>query len=65
MPRRKPEPVQAVVIPTNSVVASAQRYPGKAPRIYVPKQDWQHECYRHYAICGEARFAARFFGSGQ
>jgi hypothetical protein len=60
MPRRsRPQPV---VIPTTSLVASAMRYPGKAPRLYVPKQPWQAECYRHYAICGEARFAATFFG---
>lgn len=58
--RAKPEPV---VIPTNSVVASAARYPGKATRIYRPNQSWQEECYRHYSICGEARFAARFMGS--
>jgi hypothetical protein len=32
-------------------------------RIYRPSQDWQNECYRHYAICGEARFAAKFFGN--
>jgi len=61
MPRRKPE-LQPVVIPTSSMVASATRYPGKAARIYSPRQDWQAECYRHYAICGEARFAAKFFG---
>jgi len=61
MPRRKVEP-EAVVIPTSSMVASATRYPGKAARIYQPRQDWQAECYRHYSICGEARFAARFFG---
>lgn len=62
MPRQKREPKRDVVIPSNSLVASSQRWPGKAPRIYVPKQNWQVECYRHYAICGEARFAARFFG---
>jgi hypothetical protein len=61
MPRRKAE-LQAVVIPTSSMVASATRYPGKAARIYQPRQDWQAECYRHYSICGEARFAAKFFG---
>ena len=61
MPRRKVEP-EAVVIPTSSMVASATRYPGKAARIYQPRQDWQAECYRHYGICGEARFAAKFFG---
>lgn len=44
------------------MVASSTRYPGKAARIYQPRQDWQAECYRHYSICGEARFAARFFG---
>lgn len=52
-----------MVIPTTSLVASAVRYPGKAARIYRPQQNWQHECYRHYSICGEARFAARFFGN--
>jgi hypothetical protein len=44
------------------MVASATRYPGKAARIYQPQQDWQAETYRHYGICGEARFAAKFFG---
>lgn len=62
MPRRKVEPTAPVVIPTTSMVASATRYPGKAARIYQPRQDWQAECYRHYSICGEARFAAKFFG---
>lgn len=53
----------AVPIPTNSLVASAVRYPGKVPRIHNHlNQSWQKECYRHYAICGEARAAARFFG---
>lgn len=51
------------VIPTNSLVASAVRYSGKVPRIHNPhNQKWQTDCYRHYAICGEARAAARFFG---
>jgi len=61
MPRRRSEP--AVVIPSTALVASATRYPGKAARIYQPRQDWQQECYRHYQICGEARFAAKFFGN--
>ena len=52
-----------MVIPTTSLVASAVRYPGAPARIYRPRQDWQQECYRHYGICGEARFAARFFGN--
>jgi len=52
-----------VVIPTTSLVASAVRYPGSAARIYRPQQNWQAECYRHYSICGEARFSARFFGN--
>jgi hypothetical protein len=60
MPRRRSEPP---AIPSTALVASATRYPGKAPRIYQPRQDWQQECYRHYAICGEARFAAGFFGN--
>jgi len=52
-----------VVIPTPSLIASAVRYPGKAPRIHnAGNQAWQRDCYRHYAICGEARAAARFMG---
>jgi hypothetical protein len=61
MPRRKAGQ-ETVVIPTSSMVASATRYQGKAARIYQPRKDWQSECYRHYSICGEARFAAKFFG---
>lgn len=59
MPRVKKEPV---VIPTTSLVASAVRYDGKSARIYQPNQNWQAECYRHFAICGEARFASKFVG---
>ena len=59
MPRQKK--IEAV-IPTTSLVASAVRYSGKASRIYQQNKDWQKECYRHYEICGEARFAAKFFG---
>lgn len=62
MPRTRRAAQEPVVIPTTSLVASAVRYSGKAARIYQPNQDWQAECYRHYAICGEARFAARFYG---
>lgn len=60
MPRRRPaaEPV----IPSTALVASATRYAGKAPRIFWQRQNWQAEAYRHYGICGEARFAASFFG---
>src|SRR5262245_21406564 len=47
---------------TKSLVASSTRYPGKGVRIYNQRQDWQTEAYRHYAICGEARYGARFFG---
>lgn len=51
------------VIPTPALVASAVRYSGgKAGRIYQKGTEWQKECYRHYGICGEARFAANFFG---
>lgn len=62
MPRQPRKTTQQVVIPTTSMVASAARYSGKSARIYLPNKDWQLECYRHYAICGEARFAAKFFG---
>lgn len=53
---------QDAVMPSNSLVASAVRYPGKSARIYQPSQEWQKEAYRHYGICGEARFAANYFG---
>jgi hypothetical protein len=49
--------------PTASLVASAVRYSGKTARIYNPSQHWQREAYRHYSICGEARFAAQFFAN--
>jgi len=62
MPRRRSVAPTTPVIPTTALVASSTRYPGKAARIYQPRRDWQGECYRHYAICGEARYAARFFG---
>lgn len=60
MPRRRT--TEPVVIPSNSLVAASSRYSGQAARVYVPNQNWQTECYRHYLICGEARFAAKFFG---
>ena len=49
-------------IPSNSLVASAVRYPGKVARVYVGAKEWQRECYRHYTICGEARYAANYYG---
>ena len=60
MPRRA-RPV--AVIPTTSMVASAVRYPGEVARIYEGVKEWQREAYRHYRICGEARYAADFYGS--
>ena len=61
MPRRQRELV--VAEPRNSVVASATRYDGRTPRVFATDDSaWQTEAYRHYRICGEARFAAQFFG---
>lgn len=62
---RDPRPARReTVTPTNSLVASVARYQvGEAERIYQPVQDWQREAYRHYAICGEARFAALYYGN--
>jgi len=54
--------VAPVVIPSTALVASAVRYSGKAARIYQPNQDWQKDSYRHYSICGEARYAANYYG---
>lgn len=52
----------APTIPSNSLVASAVRYPGKVTRVYVGAKEWQKEAYRQYAICGEARYAATYYG---
>lgn len=52
----------APTIPSNSLVASAVRYPGKVTRVYVGAKEWQREAYRQYAICGEARYAANYYG---
>lgn len=60
MPR--PPKKQQAVVPTTALVASAHRYSGRVPRIYAPSKDWQKRCYHHYGNCGEARFAARYFG---
>jgi hypothetical protein len=59
MPRPKR---QEAVVPTTALVASAVTYRGKAARVYQGQKDWQRECYRHYGICGEARFAAQYYG---
>lgn len=53
----------AMIHPSNSVVASAARYDGKAPRIFQPTEQWQRDAYRHYGICGEARYAANYHGN--
>lgn len=47
------------------IVAAATRYEGRGrvEPIYRPDQQWQRECYRHYSICGEARFAAVFYSN--
>lgn len=61
---REPRARRVPVIPSNSLVASATRFTGgQTEQIYIPPAPWQHECYRHFDICGEARFAARFFGN--
>lgn len=63
MPRKpKVQPASRAVVPTTALVASAHRYVGKVPRIYSPSKEWQKRCYHHYRYCGEAQFAARYFG---
>jgi len=63
MPRRQRELAPVVPLPTRSLVASATRFDAKTARIYNNSPNtWQAEAYRHYRICGEARFAAQFFG---
>jgi hypothetical protein len=57
------ETTTPAIIPSTSLVASAVRYSGKAARVYRPSTEWQKEAYRHYGICGEARFAAQFFAN--
>lgn len=61
MPRERRAPA-APVVPSRALVASSTRFKGRAPRIFISTEGWQREAYRHYSICGEARFAARFFG---
>ena len=51
------------VVPTTAIVASAVRYTGEVPRLYNPSQPWQEEVYRHYGICGEARYSANYVGN--
>jgi hypothetical protein len=58
----RPRKPSAPVVPTTALVASAHRYVGKVPRIYSPSKEWQKRCYHHYRFCGEAQFAARYFG---
>src|SRR5438309_8076864 len=61
MPRQR---VEAPVVPTNALVASATRYPGKVDRTWYPSaQGWQVEAWRHYDICPELRFAANWIGN--
>lgn len=50
-------------VPTSALVASSVRYSGKTARIYAGPVAWQREAYRHYGICGEARYAANFFAN--
>jgi hypothetical protein len=58
----RPKKVNVPVVPTTALVASAHRYVGKIPRIYSPSKEWQKRAYHHYSHCGEAQFAARYFG---
>lgn len=53
-----------IATPARGIVASAIAYKGNsAPRIYGGQRGWQREAYRHYTICGEARYAARYYGN--
>lgn len=64
MPRRQRELSTAAPILGRALVASAARYKGnQAPTTWhADSKGWQKEAYRHYRICGEARFSAQFFG---
>jgi hypothetical protein len=66
-PRSKElEPVPArtatQLFASHSLVASTARYAGNVATVYSTVKEWQREAYRHYGICGEARFAANYFG---
>lgn len=66
MARPRGEASQAVALQASAMVASATRFSRGAKvtkNVSSGNHSWQAECYRHYAICGEARFAARFFGN--
>ena len=64
MPRRQRELGGTVVpFPNRAMVASSASYKGTVARIYnANDKEWQARCYHHYRVCGEARFAAQFFG---
>lgn len=64
MPRRQRTLNTAAPILGRALVASAARYKGnEAPTTWhADSKGWQKEAYRHYRICGEARFSAQFFG---
>lgn len=53
----------APVIPSNALVASAVKYPGKVTQIYRGTTGWQTEAWRQYDICPELRFAAQYIGN--
>jgi hypothetical protein len=51
-------------LPSNSLVASVARYEGgRMDRIWLGRRTWQEECYHHFEICGEARYAAWYYGN--
>jgi hypothetical protein len=65
MPRRQRVLNEAAApILGRALIASAARYKGnQAPATWhSDSKGWQSEAYRHYRICGEARFSAQFFG---
>jgi hypothetical protein len=64
MPRRQRTLTPAAPILGRALIASAARYKGnEAPTTWhADSKKWQAEAYRHYRICGEARFSAQFFG---
>jgi hypothetical protein len=56
-PSKKKQPV----VSTTALVASAHRYTGKAPRIFVPSKEWQKRAYHHFGHNPEAHYAATYY----
>lgn len=64
MPRPSARLVEAQLVPTNALVASAMLFEGsKAQSVFRPHAAWQQEAWRQYSITPELSFAAGWIGN--